>query len=132
LPTSRRDQERHRGRRVVLVPWSARKNRVWMDAAPVIPCARGRASRVDHGPFLIGGAPARRFRRHDVVAANFDIASTSCLSVTSHSSLTGTVMTMSDKQRTLDLIRALSGLSEEHLKAIARRNRAAGLGVAVT
>jgi hypothetical protein len=34
-------------------------------------------------------------------------------------------MTMGDRQRTLDLIRALSGLSEEYLKAIARRNRAA-------
>jgi hypothetical protein len=66
------------------------------------------------------------------VAGNFDIASTSCPSVTSHSPLTGTVMTMSDKQRTLDLIRALSGLSEEYLKAIARRNRAAGLGIAAT
>ena len=41
-------------------------------------------------------------------------------------------MTMSDEQQTLDLIRALSGLSEEYLKAVARRNRAAGLGIAVT
>src|SRR5215472_4708397 len=116
---SRRDQERHGGRRVVLVPWSARKNGVWMGAAPVIPCARGRASRVDHG-FLIGAH--LRAGSGGATRLAFDIASTSCPSVTSHSSLTGTVMTMSDKQRTLDLIRALSGLSEEYLKAIARRN----------
>ena len=39
---------------------------------------------------------------------------------------------MSDKQRTLELIRALSGLSEEYLKLVARRNRAAAIDIAVT
>src|SRR5215831_10550848 len=54
LPTPRRDQERHGGLARCFGAMVGTKNRVWMGAAPVIACARGRASRVDHGPFLIG------------------------------------------------------------------------------
>jgi hypothetical protein len=38
------------------------------------------------------------------------------------------VMTMSDRQQTLDLIRALSGLNEEYLRVVAAGIRSEGHG----